>query len=209
METLDLGTEGEEPPEEPASSPLRLLLYGIVAVVLVGLGSLLIANGTDATQQQIHPVPTLSPTPPIESQPILLDRVCPARTDHRNYLIVSFLVKNVRGTAVRVAAMAGHPPLGGVTQARPTRSGGTCRRPGRAPVRSVIASGGNRLYTIRWDLPDTCPEPYPLQVRVTYQLPGEVVMKSDFVTVLVDLSGIGFLQCPKAVTDLPTPLGDG
>ena len=209
METLDLETEGEGTPDDPASSGLRLLLYGVVALVLIGLASLLIANGTEATEQQVHPVPTPTQTIVLDPQPILLSRVCPVITDHRNYLTVSFQVKNVRDVPVLVTALAGHPPIGGVTQAEPARSGGSCRRPGRDPLKSVIDGGGNLIYTMRWNLPDTCPEPYPLQVRVTYQLPGEDVLKSDFITVLVDLSGIGFLQCPQVVTDLPTPLGDG
>ena len=43
---------------------------------------------------------------------------------------------------------------------------------------------------------------------MTYQFAGQEVMKSDIVTVLVDLGGIGFRQCPKVVrTEFPVASG--
>jgi hypothetical protein len=207
VDTLDLEPGSQPLPDDPPSSPVRLLLYTLGAALVVLLGSLLVSTNTEApTNFDATPAPLFSSTP-AELQPIVLRDTCAVRTDHRNVLAASFWLNNILEEPVLITSLQGHPPLGGVRQDGPVLSGGTCRKPGKFNAKAVIDPLGSRLYTVHWKLPDTCPEPYPLQVRVTYQLAGEDLMKSDFVTVLVDLGGIGFVQCPKVVmTEFPEDL---
>ncbi len=150
-----------------------------------------------------QPQPAISTTEldPDHLIPFALRDTCPVRTDHRNYVTVSFWLHNVALEPALLVGVQGHPPLGGLSQEGPALSGGTCKRPGRSEKAVMVEPESSRLYTVRWKLPDACPEPYPLEVRVTYQRSGQVLMKSGYVTVLVDMGGIGFVQCPKAVPD--------
>lgn len=170
------------------------------------LGSLLVSSHTELPKERLDsaPLPLISSSP-AELQPIALRDTCTVRTDHRNQLTASFWLNNILDEPVLITSLQGHPPLGGLRQQGQALSGGKCGRPGRSHAKSVIEPLGSRLYTVRWHLPDTCPEPYPLQVRVTYQLAGEDLRMSDYVTVLLDLGGIGFTQCPQVVaTEFPT-----
>lgn len=179
---------------------MRLLLYGVGTVAVLMLGSLLVSAKTDPPVRRLDavPPPVLSTTQ-FELAPIALLDTCTIRTDHRDWLIASFELSNILEQPVLLTGLQGHPVRGGLRQTGPARSGGSCARPGKAAARAVIEPMGSRLYTVRWKLPDTCPEPFPLQVRITYQLTGEDLLKSDYITVLKDLGGLGFRQCPQVV----------
>jgi hypothetical protein len=211
VDTLDLEPGGEDSPtEDPPSSAGRLLLYAVAAVVLIVIGSLVIGHGTATSEPRPGPSPTRQIPPlPLEAPTLTIENACPIRTDHRNELTMSFALRNISSAEATITGLTAIRSPTGLRQIGPTRSGGSCRRTGWQSARESIASGHARIYTVRWALPDTCPEPDPLQVQVTYYLPHKVMEESDNLTVRVDLGGIGFLQCPKAVTDLPTPMGDG
>ncbi|MCD5312941.1 hypothetical protein [Kineosporia babensis] len=207
METLDLEPGNDGSFEDPPSSPLRLLLYTVGAVLVLLLGMLVVGT-TPERRTGLEPEPRPVITTVIAPYPIspfgLLD-TCDVRTDHRNYLIVSFWLNNLTTQPVLLAEVTGPPQIGGGVRAQgPVYSGGTCRRPAKGTGQVVLDSARSRLYTVRWLLPDTCPESSPLEVSVLYQLPGETKLRSDLVTVAVDLGGIGFRQCPKIVaTEFP------
>ncbi len=210
METLDLEPGNEDrPPERPTVSAARLLLYAVAAAALIGIGSLIVGHDT-APEVPPDPSPTRQ-IPPLPTEPpaLTIENACPIRTDHRTELTISFALRNISSAQVAITGLAAIRSPDGPRQIGPTRSGGSCGRTGWQSAREPIASGHARIYTVRWGLPKTCPEPYPLQVHVTYYLPHQVIEQSDILTARVDLSGIGFLQCPKATTDLPTPAGSG
>ncbi|MBT0769687.1 hypothetical protein KIH74_12185 [Kineosporia sp. J2-2] len=207
MQTLDLEPGGGPGPADPPSSPVRLLAYSVAVALALVTGSLVMGDDTGTRRGGRVPRPApVAPTTPVDVVPVRLREVCPVTTDHRDYLTVSFRLANTDDATLHVTAVTG-PPLGGLRQDRPATGGGTCEKPGRGPARARLVADGTRLWTVRWKLPDTCPESSPLRIGVSYRRPGDVTPDSGPLVVLPDLTGIGFVQCPKVVTAFPEQSG--
>ncbi|GLY30043.1 hypothetical protein [Kineosporia sp. NBRC 101731] len=202
MQTLDLEPGSADPPADPPSTPLRLALYvlGVVGVLL--LGSVVVGR-TENGVRRLDSLPTPSFTRiQLDALPVSLRETCPVRTDHRNHLTVSFTLANTTSSSVLVEDLDGLA-RGGLRQERRVSAGGSCELPAHRPVKAAVAPKKTRLYTVRWKLPDTCPERSPLRVEVSYRQAGDGQTRSGVVIVLDSLRGIGFVQCPHVVTEFP------
>ncbi|GAB6897624.1 hypothetical protein [Kineosporia succinea] len=202
MKTLDLVPETDGPADDPPSSPARLCLYVLGTVSVTLLGSVVVGTA-DAPRHDAVPSPTPFATAvQIDEAPVSLREVCPVRTDHRNQLTVTFALANTDASIVLVSKISS-PAVGALRQLGVTRAGGDCAKPGRKGAKAVIRPRATRFYTVRWNLPDSCPERYPLRARVTYLSPDDDKPRKSDVRLLPDLGGIGFVQCPTARTEFP------
>ncbi|GAA3595237.1 hypothetical protein GCM10022223_07950 [Kineosporia mesophila] len=202
MQTLDLEPGSPGPPADPPSPPLRLVLYvcGVVGVLLFGS---VVVGRTENTVRHLDSLPTPSFTRiQLDALPVSLRETCPVRTDHRNHLTVSFTLANTTSSSVLIDDVEGLQ-RGGLRQERRVTAGGSCELPAHRPVKATVAPKKTRLYTVRWKLPDTCPERSPLRIAVSYRRAGDEQERPGVVIVLDSLRGIGFVQCPHVVTEFP------
>ena len=85
-------------------------------------------------------------------------------------------------------------PLSGLHPQGQTTSGGSCQRPGTAAVGGLLFVGQKQLFTMRFQLPKTCPQPLPVAAAVGLRV-GRM-QGTTSVPVFVDLGAVRFASCP-------------
>ncbi|HST85367.1 MAG TPA: hypothetical protein VLL08_26745 [Kineosporiaceae bacterium] len=197
FEELDQGE-----PDEPTG--LSLLAWAAIAVICLLGGVMFMLFRTDA-----EPVEEPSSSTPVAlpnsapnlttarnlDQQLGLGRICPAVTDGRKALAVSFNLVNLSDTAVTVMDVEPRLPLGGLRPSGPNTAGGTCEHPGRRAPGGLLFPGDTQLITMRFRLPKKCPQAYPVQARVALRVNQMVGMTT--VPVYNDLGAVVFDSCPN------------
>jgi len=191
-----------EPEQEPAGlGPLTWVAVAVGAV-LAGVLILVFTGGDEPLDE---PVPTAAalPGPSVRSdlalafgpgQNLALGRICPAVTDGRKTLTVSFTLVNVGDLNVTLVDVKPVLPMAGLRPRGPNVAGGTCEEPGTDPPGGLLTPGDTQLITMRFRLPAECPQPYPVQARVRLRVNQMVGMTT--VSVYDDLGTVDFNSCP-------------
>jgi hypothetical protein len=142
----------------------------------------------------VIPAPPSYPALPAPGENLTLGTVCPAATDHRTTLAISFELLNLTANDVTVIGVTPRLPLGGLRARGPTTAGGSCRKPGADAAGGLITAGQKRLFTMRFRLPKVCPTPLPVQAAV--RLTVDQMVGTTTVPVLSDLGSVEFDSCP-------------
>jgi len=190
----------------PTSRRTRALLAGLVAAAVVVAGVIALRRGVDpvAVQPPASPpaaqMPSLpgqlvpSPTGPLPPVPALsVGTVCPARTDGRTRLDVSFTVVNTLDEPVTLVRAEPRFPLPGLRSISTEVRSGRCAGPGPPVHTDTVPGGGTVLVVFRLGLPPTCPAPLPVgamlfERRGTHSISAAVPLFND-------LGGIRFATC--------------
>jgi hypothetical protein len=197
-------SQGDDEP--PRLNPLALVAIAL-ACVLAGVVVLVFR----APSGPPDPVAGPSPTPQVSlsvampsgsastllgspSQKLDLGRICQPVTDGRTSLDVSFYLVNVSTSAVTLMDVEPLLPLAGLRLRGPNRAGGSCEHPGSEAPGGLLAPGGRQLITMRFRLPKTCPQPYPVQARVRLRV--NQMVGTTTVPVYADLGAVEFNTCP-------------
>jgi hypothetical protein len=131
-----------------------------------------------------------SPVP----QSLGLGRICSAVTDGRRTLALSFTLVNISSKDVTLIDVTPQLPIGGLRPLRPNTAGGTCEHPGREAPGGLLIPGATQLITMRFRLPEECPQPFPVQARV--KLRANHMVGTTTVGIYSDLGAIDFDTCP-------------
>jgi hypothetical protein len=198
---MDLDEISNGPERNPRSSRFWVALSAVLLLLAV-LALLVRWNGQgspdaapSATALPGNPPPTaVLPTVPTVARYVNTGTVCPVVTDHRHTLAVSFTVVSLAATAVTVTGVEPVLPVGGLRPVDTAVTGGICASPAAAPPGTTLEPGRTLLVTLRFELPDDCPHPYPVQADVHVRADGPVV--TNRLGVLPDLGGIPFDTCP-------------
>ena len=137
-------------------------------------------------------------TGPDQRQYVGVTMICPAVTDHRTRLAVTFQLSNVSDSDVFVTSVRSVLPLHGLRPRGPATAGGSCPNPANLAARGLISPEQSRFYTLNFALPKNCPAPYPVQVRINFRADG--FAGTSLSLLLSDLSVLDFDNCPTTVS---------
>lgn len=149
------------------------------------------------------PTPSVSPSPTGGYQPGFhdarptLETVCEPVTDGRHRLTVRFVLINRNTDRLSITDVRPTLPLGGLQLLRTTLVRGGCGAPLDEPLLIPLESGSEALVVFTFALPRDCPQPLPVGVQVTTQVPD--VPRSQTTTeiaVYPDLGSVDFDTCP-------------
>lgn len=188
--------QGEPERDEPTSlSPLGWIAIALVCV-LVGVVFLVFRGAGESVS---GPVPTTRRAPGFSAmsnpgQNLDLGRICPAVTDGRTTLAVSFTLVNVSHISVTVMDVEPVLPIGGLRPRGANTAGGTCEDPGMEAPGGLLHPGATQLITMRFRLPKECPQPFPVQARVRLRV--NQMVGTTTVAVYSDLGSVDFDRCP-------------
>jgi hypothetical protein len=193
-EELELGG----PEDRTGLSPLAWIALA-VACVLAGVMFLIFRGPGEPVA---GPVPDVDASPSgsgltLAVQPaekLQLGRICPAVTDGRTTLIVSFNLVNVSTTPITVMDVRPVMPIGGLRPRGPNTAGGTCEHPGSEAPGGLLAPGATQLVTMRFRLPEDCPQAFPVEVRIRLRV--HQMVGTTTVPVHSELGSINFDSCP-------------
>jgi hypothetical protein len=201
---LRLGDDGR------GRSRVNPLVWVVLAVVGLVAGLLVLGHGSPEpsssepsslpSTHQNGPKPSgrpivRLPTGPNQRQYVGVTSICPAVTDHRKRLAVTFEVSNVSRSDVFITSVRSVLPLRGLRPRGPATAGGSCAQPENLLARGLIAPEQSQFFTLAFTLPKQCPAPYPVQVRVGYKADGFV--GTSLSLLLSDLSVLDFDSCPN------------
>jgi hypothetical protein len=181
-----------------------------IALAAVVAGAFLLSGpgggGTDALPSITPPVQTFTaepiPGPSVQSlvndpgASLNIGLVCPAITDGRRSLSVSFELVNIGSTSVTVLGVKPLLPLAGLRPVGTTKSGGSCGEPGRNPTGGILFAGQKELFTMMFQLPKNCPKALPVQASVRLRV--NQMVGTTTVPVFSDLGSVEFVTCPSA-----------
>jgi hypothetical protein len=139
------------------------------------------------------PGPSVQPVPDDPSQVLTIGLVCPATTDGRKSLSVSFVLVNVGGTDVTLLSVVPLLPMNGMQPVGKTTTGGTCAQPGTEVGGGLLAPGEQRLFTMRFLLSTDCPQALPVQASVRLRV--NQMVGTTTVPVFSDLGSVHFDMC--------------
>jgi hypothetical protein len=190
----------------PTSRRTRVLLAWLVAAAVVVAGVVALRRGVDPVEApppssppaaqmpslpgQLGPLPT-GPLPPVPA--LAVGTVCPARTDGRTRLDVSFTVVNTAARPVSLVRVEPSFPLGGLRLITTQVRSGTCARPGPKVHVDTVSPAGAVLVVFLLRLPPTCPTPLPIGATL-HELRGTHAATAA-VPLFNDLGGIHFTTC--------------
>ena len=123
-----------------------------------------------------------------------LGRICPAVTDGRKTLAVSFNLVNISHSEVTLMDVKPRLPMGGLRPIAPNTAGGTCEHPDKKAPGGLLFPGDTKLITMRFRLPKGCPQPYPVQARIDLWV--NQMVGTTTVPVYNDLGSVVFDSCP-------------
>ncbi|MGC9668683.1 hypothetical protein ACNTMW_19260 [Planosporangium sp. 12N6] len=174
-----------------------------VAVLVVAVGALLLVRWYTQRSVEPHatapdataPAPSATARPTRQERYITLGAVCPPVTDGRHTLTVSFTVENVTSTPVTLVGVGPVLPLGLLRPTGSSVTGGSCGSPAAVAPGGILGRGTSLLVTFLFDLPDTCPQPLPVQADIRVKAGGVEV--TDRIGVLSDLGGVAFDTCTQ------------
>lgn len=152
------------------------------------------------------PSPRLSstvPAGPNQRQYIGVTLICPAVTDGRKRLAVTFQVSNVSNSDVFVTSVRSVLPMHGLRPLGQPTGGGSCANPANLLAGGLISPGQNHFYTLTFALPKICPAPYPVQVNIGFKADG--FYGTSLSMLLSDLSVLDFDTCPTPKSLSITP----
>jgi hypothetical protein len=194
--------------------PSRLgpLAWVVIALICVGGGVLLLSGhggGTSAaTGSATPPAPTSSAAQPhpslVQDAPddprltVNIGAVCPASTDGRKRLRVSFELVNLGANDVTLLGVKPLLPLHGLQPVGTATSGGSCAQPGTGASGGLLPAGEKRLFTMHFRLPKSCPQPFPVQASVRLRV--DQMVGTTTVPVFADLGSVEFDTCPSGST---------
>ena len=141
-----------------------------------------------------QPGPSEQTGTPDPDESLNLGRMCPARIDDSNSLMVSFELLNPGGSAVTVTSLKPLLALSGLTSTGPVTSGGTCADPASKGVGGLMYAGDKQLFTLRFRMPKQCPQPFPVQTSIRVRV-GEMIGQTT-AGVYSDLGSVSFDACP-------------
>ena len=203
VEELDSGGGGEPSHLGPAA------WVAIALACLVG-GVLLLSGPRGSTPRVAEPAftlpvqtfsavpipgPSVQPVPDDPSLTLNIGLVCPATTDGRKTLSVSFVLVNIGGTDVTLLSVRPRLPLPGLQPIGKTTTGGTCAQPGTQVGGGLLAPGEQRMFTMRFRLPKDCPQALPVQATVRLRV--NQMVGTTTVPVFSDLGSLHFVTCPS------------
>jgi hypothetical protein len=190
----------------PTSRRTRVLAAWLVAAAVVVAGIVALRRGVDPVEGrppasppaaqmpslpgQLSPSPT-GPLPPVPA--LAVGTVCPARTDGRTRLDVSFTVVNTQNAPVTLVRAEPRFPLAGLRSISTQVRTGSCARPGPPVHTDTVAAAGTVLVVFLLGLPATCPAPLPVGATL-YELRGTHSAIAA-VPLFNDLGGIHFTTC--------------
>jgi hypothetical protein len=201
MEIDDLDREGH-----PRINPVVWVALALVCVVagFFVLGRTAADPATARTSplpstHQNGPKPSARPssnlpTGPNQRQYIGVTLICPAVTDGRKRLAVTFQVSNVSDSDVFVISVRGVLPMRGLRPLGRSTGGGSCAKPAQLMARGLISPQQSQFYTLTFALPKVCPAPYPIQVKIGFKADG--FEGTSLSLLLSDLSVLDFDTCP-------------
>jgi hypothetical protein len=125
--------------------------------------------------------------------------ICPIVTDHRQTIAITFVLENVTPVHLTIAKVMPVLPLKGLRPTGVVLEYGLCneRVPNPGLPEPQLGAGGTVLVTLNFALPDSCPAPYPVLLRVTMTIDGQ--RRVEDLPLLTDLAGVRFDTC-KTVT---------
>ena len=194
---------GDAPPT--SRRPRALVTWLVVAAVIVA-GVVALRRGVDPVEVrppasppaaqmpslpgQLGPSPT-GPLPPVPA--LSVGTVCPARTDGRTRLDVSFTVVNTLNAPVTLVRAEPRFPLAGLRSISTQVRTGSCARPGPPVHTDTVPGRGTVLVVFQLGLPATCPAPLPVGATL-YERRGAHSASAP-VPLFNDLGGIRFTTC--------------
>jgi hypothetical protein len=198
------GIDGEELSQGRTGPPPSLLtgrtLLAVTALaVAVGAG-LFLTRGSGSPE----PDPVVAPSLHRSATGLGVAAVCPAVTDRRDRLAVSFELRNSGPLDVTLTNVEPHPtgPTPAAGSAVPLRpaaaasSGGSCGAPGSEAAGGLLRPGQTRLITFRFRPPSGCPR--TAATRVTVRPRVSEMVGTTTVPVRRDLGPVEFDPCPGA-----------
>jgi hypothetical protein len=200
----ELTLDGSEPGGSPGLRPLTWVVLA-VGCVLAGVVVMLLRPPADPAAAPPPPSPAVSPpTWPdanlaggrgvnLSSNTLTLGRICTPVTDGRRTLALSFTLVNESSIAITLIDVEPVLPIGGLQPRRPNTAGGTCEHPDTQAPGGLLAPGATQLITLRFGLPEQCPQPFPVQARINLRAQQMVGMTT--VAVYRDLGAIDFDSC--------------
>ena len=190
----------------PTSRRTRVLLAWLVVAAVVVAGVVALRRGVDPVEAprpasppaaqmprlpgQLGP-PHTGPLPPVPA--LSVGTVCPARTDGRTRLDVSFTVVNTLPESVSLVRAEPRFPLGGLSAISTQVRSGSCARPGPPVHTDTVPGRGTVLVVFLLRLPPTCPTPLPIGATL-HELRGTHA-GTVAVPLFNDLGGIHFTTC--------------
>jgi hypothetical protein len=125
---------------------------------------------------------------------VLAHDICPIVTDHRTTMEISFVLENITPVRVIITRVTPVLPLKGFRPTGVELQFGLCKdRAKPALLEPRLAAGGAVLVTLSFALPDTCPAPYPILLRVMLTIDGQ--RRVEDLPLLSDLGGVRFDTC--------------
>jgi hypothetical protein len=194
-----------EPDEEPTGlSPLAWMAIGVICLLggvlfmLFRVDAEPVAEPSPSTAVALpNPGPSLGPNQTSTFNPnqqLGLGRICPAVTDGRKRLAVSFNLVNISTSEVTLMDVEPQLPMGGLRPSGPNTGGGTCEHPGRRAPGGLLFPGDTQLITLRFRLPKECPQPYPVQAQLSLRV--SQMVGTTTVAIYNDLGDVVFDSCP-------------
>jgi hypothetical protein len=182
--------------EHPLRGPRWLAVLLMVALGALVLRALTDRAGSEADAPAPRPRPSPSATAATTAvvNAVTVRQVCEPATDGRTTLDVTFVIENVTTRLLVIDAVTPLLPLDGLRAGGVDYAAGTCERPRPLTGGRVMPPDGGLLVTFHFGLPDTCPQPLPVQATVTVSSTGGFVR--DRVSVLNDLGAVAFDTCP-------------
>jgi hypothetical protein len=173
---MDVEELGQEEPQSEAGgrgrSRINPLVWVALALGCLVAGFLVLSPGSPGPSSteplplthQNGPKPSprpivARPTGPDQRQYVGVTMICPAVTDHRKRLAVTFQLSNVSESDVFVTSVRSVLPLHGLRPRGPATAGGSCPNPANLAARGLISPEQSRFYTLNFALPNNCPAP--------------------------------------------------
>jgi hypothetical protein len=196
-------------PDREGRSRINPLLWVALALVCLVAGFFVLgrmapdpASATTPPLPSTHqngPKPSARPSSTLPSGPnqrqyLGVTLICPAVTDGRKRLAVTFQVSNVSNSDVFVTSVRSVLPMRGLRPLGQPAGGGSCANPAKLLARGLISPQESQFYTLTFALPKICPAPYPVQVKIDFKADG--FPGTSLSLLLSDLSVLDFDTCP-------------
>ena len=166
---------------------------GLLLLTGCGQGGAPVEAGASSSSDSAIPAPSVQKVADDPGQDLNVATVCKPVTDGSTTLTVSFDLVNFGKKDLDVTAIDPTLPMGGLTPTGKIVSGGLCAHPGTNPALGSVYSNGHKLYTMKFKLPDTCPQGLQIQAVVHLKMDGKA--STTTVPVLQDLKNVDFETC--------------
>ncbi|MDX6211317.1 MAG: hypothetical protein QOF82_404 [Frankiales bacterium] len=126
--------------------------------------------------------------------------ICPIVTDHRASIAITFILENITPVHLTIAKVMPVLPLKGLRPTGVELHYGLCNDRVGSPglPQPQLGAGGTVLVTLNFALPDSCPAPYPVLLRVIMTIDGQ--RRVEDLPLLSDLGGVRFDSCKTVTT---------